>query len=334
VQIYRLGWAASVVLALGTGWMLRGEGGAPVQQLRSEAATSFSEPAERDVVTLERANEEVPATLDQATQGARTVPARQEATGTSVVESQGRAAAPQESRVVTGAVGSGAADVADDLAASANLVADVDPVVEPSAALRLDEAVGAAADRRRLQLQTAEVPAVPAAPAPAAAAEPAAEPGGERGKVVTADAADAVEPERRSAQADVVTSANAAAPAVGITTLSRRAEFGDQRDERVQDEDSYSLVVPGLEVVDVLNRGAGVRPEGQVVLQRLPSGDTLRVIHLPPEIDPSALEDRAAGDTQLLVQRAAGWIVLRAPVSEEELLELLERLLGTPDARD
>jgi hypothetical protein len=58
------------------------------------------------------------------------------------------------------------------------------------------------------------------------------------------------------------------------------------------------------------------------------------VIHLPPEIDPSALEDRAAGDTQLLVQRAAGWIVLRAPVSEEELLELLERLLGTPDARD
>ena len=81
-------------------------------------------------------------------------------------------------------------------------------------------------------------------------------------------------------------------------------------------------------VIDVLNRGSGVRTEGQVALQRLESGDTLEVIHLPPELDPSVLEDPKPGDTELVVQRAAGWIVMRAPVSEEALFELLERLLA------
>ena len=93
-------------------------------------------------------------------------------------------------------------------------------------------------------------------------------------------------------------------------------------------------MVPNLEVLDVRFRGPGVRSEGQVVLQRLESGDTLEVIHLPPDIDPSSLNDPLAGDTELVVQRAAGWIVMRAPVSEEALLELLERLLGNASARD
>jgi hypothetical protein len=52
------------------------------------------------------------------------------------------------------------------------------------------------------------------------------------------------------------------------------------------------------------------------------------VIHLPPEINPSSLEEPASGDAEVILQRAAGWIVMRAPLSEASLLELLERLLA------
>jgi hypothetical protein len=134
--------------------------------------------------------------------------------------------------------------------------------------------------------------------------------------------------ERRTTSPDVVTSANIAAPPLGIATFGRPADFGAPADrDEEEDEESYSLVVPDIEVLDVRFRGTGVRPEGQVVLQRLASGDTLRVIHLPPEIDLSSIEELASGRRQLVVQTSTGLIVMRAPVGEEALRELMGRLL-------
>ena len=329
VRIYRLGWAASLVLALGSGWMLRG-GQIPVDQERGEASPASLEADLRDVAELERPVEEATAQaappalgrLAREAAAVRTAPssARQVLVSDAekLAEDQARVAAAPRPFVVGGSV------VAVDVSSPPNRVADLDVSASaPAATSRLDEVFATNAGRRRAEAET-----VQAGPAPAPDLVTDA-PVATRGQALDAAAAGTdAEPERRSAPAEIVTSANATGPATGLATPGRSVEFGDARDQVAADEDSYSLVVPNLEVLEVRFRGPGVSPEGQVVLQRLESGDTLKVIHLPPEIDPSSLEERAPRDRELVVQRAAGWIVMRAPLSEEFLLELLERLLA------
>ena len=126
----------------------------------------------------------------------------------------------------------------------------------------------------------------------------------------------------------MVTSADAvsAAPAAALG----RVGLDDARDDAVDQEEQdrlYPLVVPGLEFLDLRQRGDR-RPEGQLVLQRLESGDTLQIFHLPVEIQPASLEAADPADRELVLQLANGWIVMRAPVEELELLALMEGLLG------
>jgi hypothetical protein len=110
--------------------------------------------------------------------------------------------------------------------------------------------------------------------------------------------------------------------------LAPARNASETRDAATSEDDSYSLVVPGLAVLDVRFRGSGTRPEGQVALQRLESGDTLEVIHLPPDLDPVSLEERSPGTNELVVRRSAGWIVMRAPLPDARLMELMTRLLS------
>jgi hypothetical protein len=63
-------------------------------------------------------------------------------------------------------------------------------------------------------------------------------------------------------------------------------------------------------------------------LQKLESGDTLELFHLPEAIDPTYLPELRAGMSQLVRQRGAGWLVMRGPVTERYLQELLQRLEG------
>jgi hypothetical protein len=319
VRIYRLGWAASVVLALGTGWMLRGgqvpvtsPAGLRLQQAPAREAPASFDAAESDVAELERSVEPVPtATAGRVTQEAP-VPL---------------APAPEAARQTARRE---VAAVAPTDGGSQTLVATpTEPVDVPTMLDVVDLYVVAALPvGARLAEEVVQDAAGGVGSEPVLAAT---EPLAQRENPTATDGAAAgavVESERRSVSSDLVTSANALPPPVGLTTRGRSIEFGDARDDVAGDEDSYSLVVPGLAVIDVLNRGSGVRTEGQVALQRLESGDTLEVIHLPPELDPSVLEDPRPGNTELVVQRAAGWIVMRAPLSEEVLLELLERLLA------
>jgi len=330
VRIYRLGWAASVVLALGSGWMLRGKqvpvpspAEMRVNQERPEASAESLEADRSYVGELERGVEEatVQAAPPAQDRVAREATAAQQVLAPEaarLADNQAQVAAVPEPLAVAGSVST------DDLSALPDLVADLDlSAAAPAAASRLDEVVATSAGRRRAEAATTQ-----AAPAPALDVVTDAPFGAGDQVLDAAGAGTSAEPERRSAPAEIVTSANVTAPAPGIATLARSVEFGDARDQVAADEDSYSLVVPNLEVLEVRFRGPGTSPEGQVVLQRLESGDTLKVIHLPPEIDPSSLEERAPADTELVVQRAAGWIVMRAPLSEESLLELLERLLA------
>jgi len=267
-----LGWAASLVLALGSGWMLRGgQRGAPVDPVanatRQQAAAVSRGPV--DVAP--------PAEVAQA------VPPREDAPSPIPSTSPERVAIAFEAP---------SADIPRDEAVLESLVP---PALAPPA-LPEPAIVVAALDATPVQLET----------------------GAEDNRQDTASG-------RRSSPEAVVTSATASAPPTGLG-FGRPAS--DTRDVVTGDDDSYSLVVPGLPVLDVRFRGSGTQPEGQVALQQLESGDTLQVIHLPLELDPVALEERAPGINELVMRRSAGWIVMRAPLDDARLMELMTRLLS------
>jgi hypothetical protein len=271
VRLRRVAWAASVLLALGMGWMLRG--GPDVRDAGPILAVAPAPAAglEADVVASTPPTEAPAARLLSGTvRVAETTATEDDATDADM------------DRVV----GSLIADVGDREAVRAPV-----PSFEPGPVVAAD--VGTPVNDA----------AVARAVAPA--------------------------PSRRSAPTRVVTSATTVAPLGGL--IGRGADFGDAGDARRRtDEEFYSLAVPNLDVLELRYRGTGVRREGQVMLQRLESGDTLFVIHLPPEINPSRLEPRAPDQNELVVQRQSGSIVMRAPVSEGALMDLMARLLGEP----
>jgi hypothetical protein len=125
---------------------------------------------------------------------------------------------------------------------------------------------------------------------------------------------------RRRVQADqLVTSSLDAAPAA--PQIQRRSAANDEREVG-----AGSLVVPGLPVLDVLPVSEGTAFAGVRALQRLESGDTLEVFHLPEGIDPSLLAPPAPETSQLVRQTPEGWLVMRAPLALLDLERLLERL--------
>jgi len=323
VRLYRLGWAASIVLALGTGWILRGGDVVPV---RSPVGTSLE---------VDGARQDAPSSAGNAVEARVGAAEELDAGAPEVVEAElvtqmqeeaARTAEPE--RIAPSGPQSRLPDVvpAPEADAFGDLAADDVPQPSAPAAGAADEPAAMKTDGARQQELVAS-----RAPEPtSAAAEPVASVSPLRERAAdTSGAGISVEVERRSAPSDVLSSANSVGAAAGLTPLVRSADAADT-DEVSPAEESYSLVVPGLEVLEVRFRGAGVRSEGQVVLQRLESGDTLQVIHLPPEMDAEVLEGPGPRDNQLVVQRATGWIVMRAPLDDGALLDLMGRLL---DAR-
>jgi hypothetical protein len=270
-----LGWAASLVLALGAGWMLRGDQGAAPATPDAGGTVQEASPLER-----QRTPAAPPIEAAQAP-----TPAQEETPSISP---------PDAPAMVAIAIDAPPVDVMRD-----------DTVLDP------------------LPIEVAP----PALPEPEAIVVAAlGEPAVDRAVVAELEvASDPATPERRAATGEVMTSARVSAPTTGLV-LGRAAADG-QRDQAAGD-DSYSLVVPGLPVLDVRFRGSGTEPEGQMALQRLESGDTLQVIHLPLELDPARLEAGEPGTRELVVRRSAGWIVMRAPLEDAALMELMTRLLA------
>jgi len=280
-RIHWLGWAASLVLALGAGWMLRGgEGGATVQPVGSVAPTTSA--SRQEDVAPGREQTDVTPRLEVAT----AAPPASEAVP------RVRSATPE---IVAIAIDTPLARVPGEDA----LLQAVDPLDLAAPALPEPEViVVASADDQLREPETVSNPV---------------------------DARDGASSERRSAPGEVVTSASVSAPTTGLSTGRGGS---DTRDVASGEDDTYSLVVPGLSVLDVRFRGSGTRPEGQVALQQLESGDTLEVIHLPADLDPTSLEERAPGTNELVVRRSAGWIVMRASLADAQLMELMTRLLS------
>jgi hypothetical protein len=126
-------------------------------------------------------------------------------------------------------------------------------------------------------------------------------------------------------QADqvVTSSLDAAASAAPAAPQLQRQRASNEVEREVE---VGSLVVPGLPVLDVLPVSEGTAFAGVRALQRLESGDTLEVFHLPEGIDPSLLAPARPETSQLVRQTPEGWLVMRAPLALVDLERLLERL--------
>jgi hypothetical protein len=317
-RLYKMSWAASVVLALGTGWMIRGSRIDPVNDFRpteSAAPTVSSERALDEVVTTA-----APAAREEFERDAAT--AAQAPAGRTAAEPQSVAEPEQPA---TDAPVDGAplrAEVAQAAPpAGAGGAAAAAPA--PSTAPALDLAADAVlADAQKIDDAAA---GNPAAFGDVVASVDSRQADVSRVQERLDSAARAAESRRRVSTDQIVTSSlDAAAPAA--PSLQRAGAANEVERDRAADEEAESLVVPGLEVLTVENLGEGTAFVGTRSLQRLASGDTLEVIHLPEGVEPSLLAPPAVGRNQVVRQHVDGWLVMRAPLSLIELEQLLERL--------
>lgn len=348
-RVYRMGWAASVVLAVGTGWMLR-DG-----QLATSAADAFrasqtesafagrSAPAPVSGVgapaeVLE--SDVAGADLEESSSGGV------EQVGSEAVRSGGGASV--ESRLVETppveassfvpsrrevASDAGAAEMTDVTSVPEGLSRAAAPqadVMEPATALALNGVVVASAgpddaafaDRAAAPPQPVDVVSVDSVAANTVAgglggARPAADEEAAL-KARAADEREAVEEERARSNSRV-----ALTSALDQTSASRDDAAGD-RDEL---EVLAAGAVPGLAVLDVASIGEGTMYYGSRITQRLADGSVIEVYRLEYDVEPVVLGALPVGQAEASRKIEEEWVVIRGPQSPEELEGLILRLL-------
>lgn len=313
-RIQRLGWAASVVLALGAGWVLRGG------QLQSRAF---------DI------GQELTPTSGMA-------PAAAEATaerGRAFSDDPAAASAPTAREGLGLLVAGGDVSLAkvDEIPADAVAAApDALRMELPSRQERVVEEEVLSADVMASGAPALTVLGDSGVSAQSVAVEQAGAVA-QTGAAVRADADAAARRSREAAQppASVVANAAQSEPMAGARVIERdvptRAlviESGAADDETVVEP---LLSVPGHEVLDVTNLGDGSTPWGVRVRQRTDDGRTFEVFHLEPGIAPSILPPLEVGVGEASVETAFGWVLVQGALGDEELGELLQGLF--PEAR-
>lgn len=328
-RLNRLGWAASVVLAVGAGWLLRGGQAVPVGMV--------------DPVELQTSVAAQPAAVDLV--------------ATSEVDAaDGRlfgdaAGAPSPSDVVasrTEQVASGSEPTVPSTL-SADAVAESEPrrmsvVASAGAIERSEETMTDVPPRTGLREITAESPAVirgsvaGSAPLRQDRAEsiPPAQSAELRASPEARDLV-AIAPEReresvgqalnleRTAREPTATSAFKATAELSLVSSSHSDE--DEPSEHLGE--APAMVISGLEVIDMAWFVEGVVAGGVRVLQELEDGEMLELLHLPEGVDPDDLEPFPQdGKTGVITPRDGGWLILRANRTVEELQALLQRLDG------
>ncbi len=306
-RIRHFHWAASVVLALGIGWVLRGQTvDLPADAFSGESSMEAVAPQVPEVVLDEAPVAVVGDAAEQA--GPRSVAERFDsgdgptgaagpgavvATGTVAAESELGGSATSLRREVD--VGIGPTGSATTVAAS--------PTVLPTVS---DRVVDVAVTRP---------PAPTAAPIflSAGARAPQADRPSRTGQDL-APPLPLVSGEGRA----------------GRGQFSRPMRASDEGERRQIDSTMGSLVVPGLTVISVSwFEIAGADEAAVRVLQMAESGDTVEVVHLPFGVGPEALPDSDDGRARLEAEGPEGWRVLRSHIDPARLRVLLERLQGS-----
>ncbi len=334
-RVTRLGWAASVVIALGAGWMAREVGVGPMDPRGASGAPPAPTDGSSDVVAAlpeSGENEAAPSETESAPLPVMAAPSEAEL-------------AADQSGSIGGVAGS---------AAMADRVASVPPseVLPPPAVFGFGS--GAADAVATLAPPSVSPPAVAmplrerqtAAPPAAEAAKGAAAP--ERVAETTAGRA-ANTARRESLRQERSAVAVAPDPTAGIGIqrarpgsvgagvpklfVEGRAATGSAAATVEADlDEAKDLIVPGLEVLLVEWSDVAPGRPGLRVLQRLASGDTLEVRFVrsggaaaDAVTDPLAalLETMPVGWSQVVKDHRDGWLVARARLPREELAALV-----------
>jgi hypothetical protein len=350
VRLYRFGWAASVVLAIGAGWLVR-DGQLANAPRTGDSLVLPATPSADGVEPRRAAGPGVDADAAAETEAEErssfargAEPDDAPAAGASRQESAPVVEAPD--RLAAAAAAEPDTDVAAGTAKATGVVTGADSVPAPAAVdfgavsdvVAANSAAGRDSAREQLALQLEAIvvtgsagggavraDAVPAPAAPTEVTVPlvdqtAARPDTSPSATSGADPrASRDERARRSAEAEPVAARLEAGP---TTALDRRALL-----EPVEETDVEWLVVPGLQVLSYASLAEGTAPTGLHVTQALRDGSVLDVYHLPEGVEPSVLPDLEEGRHEAGGLRDGKWVVLRAALDPDSLGELLARMV-------
>ncbi|MCH7990937.1 MAG: zf-HC2 domain-containing protein [Gemmatimonadetes bacterium] len=356
VRLSRMGWAASMVLAVGAGWWVRDGQLQPPQVIRVGDFENFRDAR---TPTLPRAGQnelsEASGSLDAGVDSPASGP---ESDADAVVSTSGSASDDP-------ARGSGARLLDDRNEAATNTFSTAKTTTQPTdKAIVASEEVAAQAARRDL---VAEVEEGRIAESAVTQAGLAADEALESMRESQAPPADAVETEAMEvvdagggggALSDVVADpsgdrvvgsvggglvvSRVAAPVEASQNrerrrteppgaLRQRQDFGNpsvpEAERDVADERSW--IVPGYRVAGVNNIGEGTRHVGVHWVQTEVEGEnTIEVFRIEPGVHPAVVPAPSGGRNEVRAEVEGGWIILQAELTEEELGALLAKLLA------
>jgi hypothetical protein len=340
VRMYRMGWAASVVLALGAGWMVRDGQVAPLRQndggFTSSVVTEAEVPGSGPIESADRLGSANAGTGDELiAQGAlddvvdrdmaESDPPALKVSEPTTPAPQSRVLDERELRSVT-MVDAAAGAVREEVAGN-----------EPIAPGRVAGA-GESADEEvdGLAVVAFDAQAVEAVPPPEVSAELMGGQDAAADLVATAPvlerALDSVEaqaePEEEAPKEELAESRSADSP-VPVTSAfasGARRSRQDALDNERNFYDEPALAIPGYEVLTITSLGEGSTPVGVHVVQRIDGAVTVELFRLRPGFGPDVLPALGEGRRELRAETTDGWIVLRGALTEVQLNILLVSL--------
>ena len=314
VRVTRLSWAASVMLALGVGWILRGgrmeppadrTSAAPIAAAEVERSVSAG-PAQSIESSAFESRTDLPATavaaVDEAEVALDKIGAER-----SELEAPVAVLATEASTSAVVASGSEVSRVAGD------------PSLEEDESIRASRSQGGAEPTGETALDAAMSDRAIEAPVSTIAGDDAPDFLASTSVVAAADPVEeeSARPERRRSESPTAFTSQFNAGRGGVRVVP-------EDDDRFDDEPLQS--VPGFEVVATENIGDGLEFVGTVTTQRLEGEDMMQAFLLEPEIELDVLPVLDPGLNEVRVETETGWVVLRGPRSEDELETLLMRL--------
>lgn len=314
VRVTRLSWAASVMLALGVGWILRGgpmeppadrTSAAPIAAAEVERSVSAG-PAQSIESSAFESLTDLPATavaaVDEAEVALDKIGAER-----SELEAPVAVLATEASTSAVVAGGSEVSRVAGD------------PSLEEDESIRASRSQGGAEPTGERALDAAMSDRAIEAPVSTIAVDDAPDFLASTSVVAAADPVEeeSARPERRRSESPTAFTSQFNAGRGGVRVVP-------EDDDRFDDEPLQS--VPGFEVVATENIGDGLAFVGTVTTQRLEGEDMMQAFLLEPEIELDVLPVLDPGLNEVRVEAETGWVVLRGPRSEDELETLLMRL--------
>jgi len=288
-RIHRLGWAASIVIAVGAGWMLR-EGQLQQRQILQRGDSDGSVETSAPLLGRGQTSAHLPPAAPVQAEGEAAM------VGATVAD---RNSVPEALAKLVDVPAEAVADALSDevVTGLANM-----PEVTPSAGAELGPLPG--------PNPTISPPSIESTTSRMATALAST--------AVPDDEAERPAERRRTESLVPVTSAmdRSGSGAYRGATPGEPARIGEP-----------TLAVPGYEVLSVTNLGEGTTSYGAYVIQRLDGNTLLEIFHLDPGVDPGVLPTIGADANEIRLEAESGWVVMRGGLSEAELQALAARIL-------